>query len=184
MDDVASAQERFCREQFPRLLGTLALYTGDRQAAEDLAHEALARALAVWPRVVAARAPGAYVQRMAFNLAHKEFRRRRGSRSAGLDAAPASDVMDGVAARLDLRAAMAVAVTAAVAVCVPLLRPVARHPVLLDPGPTVTTARSTPSRPAWTISRPPARQAPSAPPCRRSRGRPNRSPWSPAPPPR
>jgi len=106
MDEIAGAQEQFCREQYARLVGSLALYTGDREVAEDLAHEALARALTAWPRVAAARSPGAYVQRIAFNLAHRHFRRA----SQPVKHPPregAADAIANIPLRVDLHRAVA-----------------------------------------------------------------------------
>lgn len=64
-------------EQYRPLVGALGLYTGDAALAEELAQEALARALLHWDRVGKARSPGAYVHRVAMNLANSHFRRRR-----------------------------------------------------------------------------------------------------------
>lgn len=75
-------QERFCVEQYPRLVGALTLYTGEPCLAEELAQESLARALARWDRVVAAAVPGAYVHRIAMNMANSHFRRRRAAARA------------------------------------------------------------------------------------------------------
>lgn len=68
--------------QYPRLVGALGLYTGDVVLAEELAQEALARALTRWDRVQQAASPGAYVHRVAMNLANSHFRRRRAAARA------------------------------------------------------------------------------------------------------
>lgn len=73
--DAALAQ--FVREQHPRLVGTLGLYTGDLDLAEDLAAEALARVARDWGRIRSMESPGAYAHRISINLAHSWFRRRR-----------------------------------------------------------------------------------------------------------
>lgn len=75
-------QEHFCVDQYPRLVGTLTLYTGDPCLAEELAQESLARALARWDRVQGAAVPGAYVHRIAMNMANSHFRRRRAAARA------------------------------------------------------------------------------------------------------
>ena len=64
-----------CARLRPRLVGSLALYCGDRGVAEDLAQEALARAWARWRHVSALDVPERWVYRTAFNLARSRFRR-------------------------------------------------------------------------------------------------------------
>lgn len=64
--------EALCVAEFPRLVGSLFLVTGDRQAARDLAQEAVARALANSSKVAGARSPGAYLHRIAINLARRD----------------------------------------------------------------------------------------------------------------
>jgi RNA polymerase sigma-70 factor (sigma-E family) len=51
--------------------------TGDRQAAEDLAQTAFARAYAAWPRVRMAGDPDAYVRRIVVNANRDRFRKLR-----------------------------------------------------------------------------------------------------------
>jgi len=65
--------EAFCAAEYPRLVGSLGLYTGDAALAEDLAQKALSR----WDKVAAAVSPGAYVHRIAVNLANSHYRRQR-----------------------------------------------------------------------------------------------------------
>ena len=72
----------FCRAQWPRLVGSLTLQTGNRDLAADLAQETLARVCRDWHKVRDLDAPGAWVHRVAVNLAHSHFRRRRVSLSA------------------------------------------------------------------------------------------------------
>lgn len=78
VDEGASEREfaAFCTEQHPRLVGVLALYTGDRDLAHDLAQEALARLWRDWRRLRRASSPGAYAYRTAINLANDHFRGR------------------------------------------------------------------------------------------------------------
>jgi RNA polymerase sigma-70 factor (ECF subfamily) len=64
---------------FARLVGQLAVVTGDRHEAEDVVQEAMARAASRWARLGAYDAPEAWVRRVAFNLAisgHRRARRR------------------------------------------------------------------------------------------------------------
>lgn len=72
----------FCRREHGRLVGALDLMTGSRALAEDFAQEALARAYRSWGRVRELDAPGAYVHRIAVNLATSAFRRRAAERRA------------------------------------------------------------------------------------------------------
>ena len=67
----------FCASEHPRLVGALSLYCGDRAVAEELAQDALARACRDWKRVRRLVAPGPWVHRVAINLAHSHFRRKR-----------------------------------------------------------------------------------------------------------
>lgn len=88
-------QVGFCLGVYPRLVSFLRLYSGDRSLAEDLAQEALARALADWENVAAMESPDAWVHRVAMNLASSWFRRRsvasRAARRLIPDLAPATE---------------------------------------------------------------------------------------------
>jgi RNA polymerase sigma factor (sigma-70 family) len=66
---------RFCETQYPRLVAVLSLYCRDRFVAEELAQEALVRAVSNWPRVSTLQSPGGWVHRVAINIAHSWFRR-------------------------------------------------------------------------------------------------------------
>lgn len=52
-------------------------YTNDLAAAEDVVQEAFCRALSRWPRVATMDDPGAWVRRVAWNLATSQWRRAR-----------------------------------------------------------------------------------------------------------
>src|SRR5918996_1464933 len=69
--------DRFYAAAFARLVGQLALVTGDRHEAEDVVQEAMARAAPRWARLRAYDAPEAWVRRVAFNLAVSGRRRAR-----------------------------------------------------------------------------------------------------------
>ncbi len=69
--------DAFIRDVTPRLVGALTIRVGDRGVAEDLAHEALARAVADWDRVATMASPDGWVFRVAFNLAASRWRRLR-----------------------------------------------------------------------------------------------------------
>jgi RNA polymerase sigma factor (sigma-70 family) len=65
----------FCEAEYPRLVGALSLYCGDRTIAEELAQDALSRACRDWGKVRRLGAPGAWAHRVAINLANSHFRR-------------------------------------------------------------------------------------------------------------
>jgi RNA polymerase sigma factor (sigma-70 family) len=77
-----SALRDFCSAQFPALVGSLTLYCGDRGVAEELAQEALARACASWNKLQRIDSPGAWVHRVAINLANSHYRRKGAERRA------------------------------------------------------------------------------------------------------
>lgn len=100
-----SGVEEFCRGLRPQLVGTLGLYTGDRQVAEELAQETLARVWVHWPRVRRLDAPEAWAHRVALNLANSYFRRRAAERRARARGGEAVDTR-----HVDVDTAAAVAV--------------------------------------------------------------------------
>lgn len=69
--------EALCRQEYPRLVGALSLYTGDREVAEDLAQESLARAWTRWRQVSEADNPAAWLFVVGYNLAKSHVRRLR-----------------------------------------------------------------------------------------------------------
>lgn len=71
-DDVGA----FCRREWPRLVGSLSLFTGDGDLAEDLAQETLARVCRDWRKVSNLDSPGAWAHRVALNLARSHYRHR------------------------------------------------------------------------------------------------------------
>ena len=66
----------FCREEWPRLVGSLSLFVGSRELAEDLAQETLVRVCDHWRTARAADSPTAWAHRVGFNLAKSHGRRR------------------------------------------------------------------------------------------------------------
>jgi RNA polymerase sigma-70 factor (ECF subfamily) len=66
-----------CEREFSRIVGALTLWCGDRPVAEEVTSEAFARAYRDWQRVRQLDAPGAWVRRVAMNLARSSFRRRQ-----------------------------------------------------------------------------------------------------------
>lgn len=102
--------DAFARAEHPRVVGALTYLTGDVGVAEQLAQEALVRAHDRWSRVGQLDRPGAWLHRVAVNLANSHFRRRQAERRA-LRRAVAGDVPG----HEDPDAADALAVRAAVA---------------------------------------------------------------------
>jgi RNA polymerase sigma-70 factor (ECF subfamily) len=70
----ALAFEEFFRAEYPGLVRALFLLAPDRDEAEDLAQEAMARACERWDRVRAMESPGGYVYRTAVNLNRRRLR--------------------------------------------------------------------------------------------------------------
>lgn len=118
--------EAFCAREYPRLRGALALYCGDVGVAEELAQEALSRACDRWSHVSTLAAPGAWVHRVALNLAKSGFRRRQAERRAQERLGPPPDEL----AAPDV--AGAVAVRGAVAALPPRQRAVIALRFYLD----------------------------------------------------
>ncbi|HEX2294655.1 MAG TPA: sigma-70 family RNA polymerase sigma factor [Actinomycetota bacterium] len=81
----------FCRTQYPRLVGMLGLYCGDRAVAEELAQETLARVWRKWPKVHHLDRPDAWAQRVAVNLANSHFRRLLAERRARSRSGPVGE---------------------------------------------------------------------------------------------
>jgi len=66
----------FCRREWPRLVGSLSLFTGDGDLAEELAQETLTRVCRDWRTVSNLDSPGAWAHRVALNLARSHYRHR------------------------------------------------------------------------------------------------------------
>ncbi len=67
--------ESFYRDEYRSVLGLVYSMSGSRWAAEDLTQEAFLRAHRDWARVSRYEVPGAWVRRVALNLATSRFRR-------------------------------------------------------------------------------------------------------------
>lgn len=73
----------FCDAEYPRLVGAVTLWCrGERAVAEEVCQDALARAYRDWRRVRTLDNPGAWVRRVAMNLATSRYRRRQAERRA------------------------------------------------------------------------------------------------------
>ncbi len=82
-DDQTEAFEQLCRDEYPRLVRTAHLITGDLEESLDIAQEALARAYERWPTMSRIEWPGAWLNRVVVNLALSWRRRRRVRERAG-----------------------------------------------------------------------------------------------------
>jgi RNA polymerase sigma factor (sigma-70 family) len=94
--EVRADVSAFCRREWPRLVGSLSLFTGDGDLAQELAQETLARVCRDWRKVSNLDAPGAWAHRVALNLAKSHFRHRAVARrhESRLAAAVPSDDPD------------------------------------------------------------------------------------------
>ena len=72
----------FAKASYARLVGTLTLYCREQDVAEELAHDALVRARERWDEVSEMSAPGAWLHRVAMNLANSHYRRLLAERRA------------------------------------------------------------------------------------------------------
>jgi RNA polymerase sigma-70 factor (sigma-E family) len=99
--------ETFVRALYPQVRGLLQLHTGDRDLADELTQETLARVWERWSRVNAMASPHGYAYRIALNLARSWFRRRSRERRAIARLGPVVVVDEPAAAeRLAIREAV------------------------------------------------------------------------------
>ena len=81
--DVSDAElDRFVAAHYPRLVGLAYYRTGDRQAAEDLAQEALLRLVSRWDQVASMEHPWSWLATVTVNLSNSRLRRQQVSRRA------------------------------------------------------------------------------------------------------
>lgn len=78
-----------CEREHPRLVRALTLWCGDRARAEELAQDALLKAVVHWRRVRTMQSPGGWLFTVARNEAMSDHRRRAAERRA-VDRLPAS----------------------------------------------------------------------------------------------
>jgi RNA polymerase sigma factor (sigma-70 family) len=100
-------QDEFFRAVWPRLVVALTSFTGDAMVAEELAQEALVRALERWDRIATLDAPAMYVYRTGLNLARSRWRRaaverRARDRLQERGAAASTDPADVLAVRAEI----------------------------------------------------------------------------------
>ena len=100
--------EEFCGRARRRLVGALSLYLGDAGVAEELANEALLRAVDRWADVRHMANPDGWLHAVAFNVARSRFRRLAAERRAHVRVGPSHgrspehDPADAVAVRAAL----------------------------------------------------------------------------------
>jgi RNA polymerase sigma-70 factor, ECF subfamily len=75
--DSTAAVEAVFRLEFPRVVASLAHFTGDLDLAEEMAQEALVDALRQWPRDGTPNNPGAWLTAVGKRKAIDQFRRNR-----------------------------------------------------------------------------------------------------------
>ena len=90
-----------------RLGRAIYLLTGNREEAEELVQEALARAYERWDRVSQMDEPAGYVYRIAANLHRRKRRIRAWLPLLGEQPGPGADPIDATESRMDLLAALA-----------------------------------------------------------------------------
>jgi RNA polymerase sigma-70 factor (ECF subfamily) len=73
--EVSLRFDDFFADEYPRLGRALYLLTGNREEAEDLAQESMARAYERWDRIQRMASPAGYVYRVATNLHRRRWRR-------------------------------------------------------------------------------------------------------------
>lgn len=77
-----------CELEYPRLVRALTLWCGDRCLAEDLAQEAMVKAVVHWRRVRVMQSPGGWLFQVARNQAMSAHR-RKGTELRAVDRLPA-----------------------------------------------------------------------------------------------
>src|SRR5262245_25047505 len=96
----------FFEAEYVRLCQALYLITGDAYEAEDLAQEAMTRALERWDRVGVMESPAGYVYRTALNLNRKRIRRLMVAARKGLASSAPPDLGAAVEDQQDVRRAL------------------------------------------------------------------------------
>ena len=92
MDAKPVTFESFFEDQKDRLLRILAVITGSRAEAEDLAQEAFTRVFERWATVGAMDDPAGYLHRTAMNLFRNQYRRARVALARTVGLGPEQDV--------------------------------------------------------------------------------------------
>jgi DNA-directed RNA polymerase specialized sigma24 family protein len=90
--DSVGGFERWYRGEHPRLVAAMLLVCGDLDEAREAADEALARALARWPRVSQMESPAGWTYRVALRVLWRRRRRAAVERRLLLRVAPRPNV--------------------------------------------------------------------------------------------
>lgn len=88
---IPGSFELLYRREYSTVVGLMYGMTGSRWVAEDLAQEAFLRAHRDWARVESMASPGAWVRRVALNLARSRWRRLGSETRAKLRVASNAD---------------------------------------------------------------------------------------------
>lgn len=110
MDDgFRESFDAFARRNHARLVGSLRLYCGDLDIAQEAAADTMVKLLEDWDRVAAKESPEAWMFRVAFNLVKSSYRRRSvENRASGrLTAEPSAVEPPDVATSMVVRQAVA-----------------------------------------------------------------------------
>jgi RNA polymerase sigma-70 factor (ECF subfamily) len=99
--------EEFFRATYTRLAQMLLLLTGERDEAEELAQEAMARVFERWDRVRGMASPDGYAYRTAVNLHRKTLRRAAVRRRIPFPRTQEVDLIAVATSRHDVRQALA-----------------------------------------------------------------------------
>ena len=99
--------EEFFDGEKDRLLRVLALVTGSKVEAEDLAQDAFTKVFERWDKVRTMEDPAGYLHRTAMNLFRNKFRRAAMAVRRGIGSAPDRDVFGDVEDRDVITRAMA-----------------------------------------------------------------------------
>lgn len=91
---VIDSFERFYRAEYSRLVGLGYQLTGRRDAAEDLAQEAMLRAYRSWGKVSSYERPDLWLRRTLLNLSTSRWRRARTATRSFARLWPASEIAE------------------------------------------------------------------------------------------
>lgn len=102
----AATFEEFFRTTYTRLAQMMLLLAGNRDDAEDLAQESMARVFERWDKVRHMESPAGYVYRTALNLQRKKFRRDAVRSRRVFEAEPSVDLIEAATSRHEIQRAL------------------------------------------------------------------------------
>jgi len=108
-DGFRESFDAFARRNHARLVGSLRLYCGDLDIAQEAAADTMVKLLVDWDRVAAKESPEAWMFRVAFNLVKSSYRRRSAENRAfgRLNVEPSAEESADVATSMVVRQALA-----------------------------------------------------------------------------